>query len=69
MNKIQVKRKRAVARGVYAFPWPGETGKRKWGVYVEGEFYPRCGFTKREAVNLAYAISISENVDLAISRT
>lgn len=69
MNKIQVKRKRAASRGVYSFPWPDETGKRKWCVYAEGEFYPRCGFTKREAANLAYAISIAQNVELTIERT
>lgn len=40
---------------------------RIWAVYAEGEFYPRVGFTKREAVNLAYAISIAKQVEIEVT--
>ena len=67
MNIIQVKKQRSVERGVYVFKWPHEVGKRKWCVFAEGEFYPRTGLTRREAVNLAYAISISKTVEITIT--
>lgn len=40
-----------------------------WAVYVEGEWYPRMNLTKREAVNLAYAISISKKVEIKVTYT
>lgn len=38
-----------------------------WAVFVEGEWYPRMNLTKREAVNLAYAISISKKVEIKVT--
>lgn len=43
--------------------------QKEWAVYVEGEFYPRINLTKREAANLAYAISISKKIEIEISGT
>ena len=36
-------------------------------VYVDEEWAPRGYMTKREAINLAYAISISKNIKLEVS--
>jgi len=53
--------------------WAGDidneqlTGKKVWAVYAEGEWYPRVGFTKREAANVAYATSISKKIKLEVT--
>lgn len=39
----------------------------EWAVYVEGEWSPRIGLSKREAVNLAYAISLSKKVEIEVT--
>lgn len=44
-----------------------EVQEKAWAVYVEGEWYPRIGLSKREAANLAYAISVSKNVELEVT--
>lgn len=41
--------------------------QKEWAVYVEGEWCPRIGLTKREAVNLAYEISVSKNVEITVT--
>lgn len=50
--------------------WAGDVDNTKlekdWAIYVEGEWYPRVGLTKREAANLAYAISISKKLKLEV---
>ena len=51
--------------------WAGDVDnaslQKDWAIYVEGEWYPRVGLTKREAANLAYAISISKAVELEVT--
>jgi hypothetical protein len=51
--------------------WAGDVGNGKlqkdWAIYAEGEWYPRVGLTKREAVNLAYAISIAKKLKLEVT--
>lgn len=51
--------------------WAGDAGNGKlqkdWAIYAEGEWYPRVGLTKREAANLAYAISVSKKVKLEVT--
>ena len=42
-------------------------GTGQYAVYVEGEDYPRTGLTKRQAVNLAYAISVAKSPQLTIT--
>lgn len=42
-------------------------GTGQYAVYVEGEAYPRTGMTKRQAANLAYAISVAKSPQLTIT--
>ena len=66
MSKLQIKKQRAANKGCWAFRawW---VGGNTWCVGVAGELTPRGYMTKREAINLAYAISISKSVKLEVT--
>lgn len=66
MSKLQQKIQKARSKGCHAYRahW-GDT--KPWCVYVEGEFAPRGYMTRRDAVNLAYAISISKKHKLEVT--
>lgn len=66
MSKLNTKRQKAASKGCYAFK-AHFVDYKPWCVYVEGEFGPRGYMTKREAINLAYAISLSKKVRLVVS--
>lgn len=78
-RKIQFARKRGVF--VFRWPafykqaWDGvyiyrrafnREEKGPWAVYVDGEWAPRVGYTKRDAVNLAYAIAVSKKFKIKV---
>lgn len=66
MSKLKVKRQRAARNGCWVFKAHWVDGN-PWCVYVDGEWCPRGYMTKREAINLAYAISISKKIELIIT--
>lgn len=66
MSKLKQKIQRARSKGCYVGRAWWVDGK-PWFVYVEGEFGPRGYMTRRDAVNLAYAISISEEIELEVT--
>lgn len=63
MSKLDIKRQKAAAKGCYAFK-ANFVDDKPWCVYIEGEWSPRGYMTKREAINLAYAISVAKKVKL-----
>lgn len=66
MSKLKQKTQKARERGCWVFRIHWETPKT-WAVYVEGEWEPRYDRTHREAVNLAYAASISKKYKLEVT--
>jgi hypothetical protein len=67
MSKLKQKIQRAREKGCYAFRAHWCEPGNPWCVYVEGEWAPRGYMTKRQAVNLAYAISISKDSYLEVT--
>jgi len=74
MSKVRRKAKSASRKGCIAFrrgSWPiFKTDLDKWDVYVEreGPYGPRnLTLTKRQAVALAYAISVSPSSNLTVT--
>lgn len=65
MNKLNTKRQKAASKGCYAFK-AHFVDDKPWCVYVDGEFGPRGYMTKRQAIHLAYAISVSKKLKLEI---
>ena len=66
MSKLQIKKQRAANKGCWAFKAHWEEGK-PWMVYVDGAWLPSEFMTKREAIHLAYALSISKKVELEVT--
>lgn len=66
MSKLKQKIQKARSKGCYAYRAHWVDGK-PWCVYVESEFGPRGYMTRRDAVNLAYAISISKDSYLEVT--
>ncbi len=67
MNRLQIVKNRAHRKGCHVIPAHGRPGL--WDVYVESEglLGPRgLQWTKRKAVRLAHAISISKKVELVV---
>jgi beta-xylosidase len=65
VSKLNLKKQRAASKGCWAFKAHWVDGN-PWCVYVDGEWAPRGYMTKREAINLAYAISISKKVEVKV---
>lgn len=65
MSKLNTKRQKAASKGCYAFK-AHYVDDKPWCVYIEGEFAPRGYMTKREAIHLAYAISIAKKIELNV---
>ena len=65
MSKLKLKKQRAASKGCWAFKAHWEKGN-PWMVYIDGEWTPRGFMTKREAINLAYAISISKKIEVRV---
>jgi hypothetical protein len=66
LSRLKQKTQRAREKGCWVFREHWAEGK-PWAVYVEGEWEPRYDLTHREAVNLAYAISISKKIELEVT--
>jgi hypothetical protein len=66
MSKLKQKIQKARNKGCYAYRahWVDD---KPWCVYIEGEFGPRGYMTRRQAVNLAYAISVSKQHELEVT--
>ncbi len=67
MSKLKLKQAKALQRGCHVIR---HYQSKKWDVYVEAEslFGPRdLELTKRQAVNLAYAICISRKMKIIIT--
>ena len=63
-SKSKIKVQKEASRGCYVFKI---NNTRDWTVYIEGEFSPRGPMTKRQAKNLAYAISVSKQIKLIVT--
>lgn len=69
-SKMQQRIQHARDREVFVFRVPPElrvNNRISWTVYVNGEWSYRGCMTKREAKNLAYAISISKKTVLTVT--
>lgn len=66
MSKIKRKIQACRERGCYVGRawWVDD---KPWYIYIEGEWTTRGYFTKRQAVNLAYAISVSKKLELEVT--
>jgi hypothetical protein len=66
MSKLSRKFRKCVEKGCYPFKFDFMD---KWAVYTEGEWEPRYNVgSKRDAINLAYHISLQPNVVVKITR-
>lgn len=69
-SKMQQRIQHARDKGCYVYRFPPEhrrSNRISWGVFVDDEWDFRGPMTKREAKNLAYAISISKHIKLEVS--
>lgn len=66
MSKLNTKRQKAASKGCFAFK-AHFVDDKPWCVYIDGEYGPRGYMTKREAINLAYAISIFKHSELPLT--
>lgn len=65
MSRLKRRIQQARRRGCYVIQWPGHLS---FDVYVEGEWCPRnLVATKRQAVALAYRISVAKRQKLVIT--
>ena len=63
-SKSKIKIQKAASKGCYVIKIPNS---KDWTIYVEGEFSTRHPMSKRQAKNLAYAISISKQLKLVVT--
>lgn len=71
MSYLKRKIAKAASKGCLVINWAKFTGRQQergdYAVLVLTEWYPRIGFSKREAANLAYSISISKRQKLEVT--